>query len=131
MIDEKDREIWVGENRFYLGEDGILHVTMVGDTDEKIELEILEAHRTLRSKVEGKVNTFTDLTNMGKPTPGARKMAKEGLEEEGIGKIALFGLHPVARVVASFIMGVSKKEDMRFFNSKEGALAWLREGNKT
>ena len=48
-------------------------------------------------------------------------------ELEKIGKIAMFGMHPVARVVASFVMGVTNKEDMRFFKSKEDALLWLKE----
>ena len=49
------------------------------------------------------------------------------LENEKIGKVALFGLHPVARVIAAFIMGITRKKDMRFFKSKEEALAWLKE----
>ena len=35
MIDEKDREIWVGKSRFYLGEDNIIYETVVGEQDEK------------------------------------------------------------------------------------------------
>jgi len=48
-------------------------------------------------------------------------------EYEKTGKVAVFGLHPVARVIASFVMGVSKNKDMRFFKAKEEALAWLKE----
>jgi len=29
--------------------------------------------------------------------------------------------------MASFFMGASKKKDMRFFKTKEEALAWLKE----
>jgi len=49
------------------------------------------------------------------------------LEHERTGKVALFGLNPVARVIASFVMGVTRKKDMRFFKTREEALAWLRE----
>ncbi|MBE3140395.1 MAG: hypothetical protein IMZ53_07420 [Thermoplasmata archaeon] len=31
-----EREIWVGENRMYLGEDNILYITLVGEMDEKM-----------------------------------------------------------------------------------------------
>ena len=54
-------------------------------------------------------------------------MGQEAFEDEKIGKVALFGLHPVARVIASFVMGVTKKEDMRFFRTKEEALAWIKD----
>ena len=124
---EKDREIWVGESRFYLDEDNILYEIVVGTVDEKLANAMEEAAIKLRNMVEGQVNVFVDLNNAGKPTPGARKIGKARLEEEGIGKVALFGLHPVARVIASFVMGVTKKKDMHFFKTKEEALAWLKE----
>ena len=73
------------------------------------------------------MNVLVDLNKAGKPTSEARKIGKERLEEEGVGKVALFGLHPVARVLASFVMGVSKKEDMKFFKTKEEAIAWFKE----
>ena len=43
MIDEKKREILVGENSIRLGEDDIFYITLVGDIDEKLALEIREA----------------------------------------------------------------------------------------
>jgi len=46
-------------------------------------------------------------------------------QNEKIRKIAIWGLSPVARVIASFVMGISKK-DIRFFNSEEKALSWLK-----
>ncbi len=123
---EEDREIWVGENRLYLGEDNILYETLVGKQDLETVIAIQEASDKLRSLVEGKINVLADLNKTGQPTPQARKAGKERLEKEGFGKVALFGMHPVARVLASFIMGVTKKEDMRFFKTKEDALAWLK-----
>jgi hypothetical protein len=54
---------------------------------------------------------------------------KEIIENERTDRIAIFGLHPVARVIASFIMGVTKKKEMRFFKTKEEALRWLKEAH--
>jgi len=126
-MEEKDREIWIGENRFYLGENNILYETIVGEIDEKTALASKEATIKMRSKVEGRLNILIDLTRAGKPTPEARKIGQEELEHETVGKVALFGMHPVARVIASFVMGVSSKKDMRFFKTREKALAWLKE----
>ena len=126
---DKDREIRVGENRLYLGEDNILYETLVGEQDEKTVLAIHEASKRLRNrnKFEGKVNILADINRTGKASPGARKAGQEVLKDEGIGKVALFGVHPVARVLAAFILGIIRKKEVRFFKAKEEALAWLKE----
>ena len=126
-MEEKEREIWVGGNRVYLGKDNIERITIVGDVDEETEIGINEASYKLREMVEGNVHALIDLNRAGKTSPGARKRQKEISEHETTGKVALFGLHPVARVIASFTMGLSKNQDMRFFKTEEEALAWLKE----
>jgi hypothetical protein len=126
-VEEKDREIWIGELRLYLGEDNIIYETLVGKQDEKTVLAIYEASKRLANTVEGKVNVLVDLNKAGQASSGARKKGQEMLEEKIFGKVALFGLHPVARVVASFFMGATKKKDMRFCKTREEAIAWLKE----
>lgn len=127
MMNEKEKEIWVGESRFYLGEDDIIYCTIVGDIDAEMAIAMDEATLKLMNMVEGKVNVFTDDNKAGKPSAEARKIMQEFILHEKYGKLAIFGLHPVARVLASFVIGASKKEDMRFFKTKEEALAWLKE----
>lgn len=74
-MEEKDnREIWIGEDRFYLGENNILYETIVGEIDEKTALASKEATIKMRSKVEGRLNILIDVTRAGKPTPEARKI---------------------------------------------------------
>ncbi|TET61679.1 hypothetical protein E3J48_05395 [Candidatus Aerophobetes bacterium] len=126
-MEEKDREVQVGENRFYLGEDNIVYFTLVGEHDEKRAIACKDAFLKLVNMVEGKANVLGDLNAAGKQSPEARTIWKELNEHEKIGKIALIGFHPVARVIASFVMGISKKKDMRLFKTKEKALAWLKE----
>ncbi len=125
-MEEKDREIWVGENRLYLGEDNILDITNVGEIDEKMAIAMKEAVLKLMNVVEGKVHTLTDLNKAGKTTPQARKVFKELAEYEKQGKNAFWGMSPVARVLASFFMGITKKKDVRFFKTREEALAWFK-----
>ncbi|MFA4853027.1 MAG: STAS/SEC14 domain-containing protein [Bacteroidales bacterium] len=122
-----EREIQVGENRVYLGEDNIIFFTAVGEHSDKMAAKINEAIIKLGDTVKGKVNLFVDLSKAGKSSPEARKIWQKSSEYEKAGKTALVGLHPVARVLASFVMGVSRKQDMRFFKTKEEALAWLKE----
>lgn len=121
-----EREIWVGETRVYLSEDNIIYVTAVGDSDEKDAIAMKEVELKFIDMAEGKVNLLVDLNKCGKQSPEARKIRQEMSEHEKVGKVALIGLHPVARVLASFVMGITKKEDMRFFKTKEEALSWLK-----
>ena len=72
------------------------------------------------------MNVPTDINKAGKPSPEARKIAKKRMEDEGIGKVAITGMNPVARVIASFIMGALTKADMQFFKIKDEALTWLK-----
>lgn len=125
--EKNEREIWVGENRIYLSDDDILFVIAVGEqTDEKVFAQ-RDAINKLIEEVEGKVNLIVNADKSGKASSKARKVFQEISEDKRIGKIAILGTHPVARVLASFVMGISKKKDMRFFGSKEEAMAWLKE----
>ena len=126
-MEEKDREIWVGESKLCLGEDNILYVTVVGEVDDKTAIAIKEADLKFKNMVEEKFVVLADLNRAGKPSPEARNIWREMAEHEKSGKIAMFGMHPVARVIASFIMGVTQKKDMRFFKTREEALEWLKE----
>ena len=125
-MEEKDREIWIGKQRFYFGEDNILYVTLVGEIDVKIVIAMKEADLKLRNMVEKKFDILVDLNKSGKHSPEARKILQEMSEQHKTGKIAMFGMHPVARVLSSFIIGLTRKKDMRFFKTKQKALAWLK-----
>lgn len=122
-----EREIWVGESRFYLGEDNILHDTIVGEQNETAATEMLKVIDKFFELVDRKMNIIIDLNKTGRPSSGARKTAQQVLQNEKIGKVAFFGLHPVARVIASFVIGNVTKKDIHFFKTEEEALAWLRE----
>ncbi len=126
-MEEKDREICAGENRLYLGEDNIFYITVVGEVDGKTAAAIRGIDRKFKSMSEGKFHVLGDLNKAGKQSAEARKIWKEMTENDRTGKIAMCGMHPVARVLASFVMGISRKKDMRFFKTREEALAWLKE----
>ncbi len=124
---DEDRELLVGKNRLYLSDDNILYVTVLEEVDEKTSTMMRESSDKFATMVGGKLNLLVDLNKAGMPSRGARKEGQKAFEGERIGKVAFFGLHPVARVIASFVIGVTKKRDIRFFKTKEEALAWLKE----
>jgi len=53
--------------------------------------------------------------------------ARKSFEAEGVGKVAMIGMHPVARMIMSFVMGITQKKDICVFKTKEDALKWLKE----
>jgi len=124
---EKNREMRVGGNNLYLDVDNIIRITIVGELDEETQIGINEAGYKLMNMVEGKMHALVDLNKAGKVSPGVRKRQIEISEYEKTAKVALFGLHPVARVIASFFMGISRNKDMRFFKTEKEALAWFKQ----
>jgi hypothetical protein len=121
------REILVGKSRHWLSADNIINVVAIGDNDDSAADTIKETIMGFFAQVDGKVDWLIDLNKAGKQSPKARKAFKETSEHPKTGKVACFGLHPVARVIASFVQGVSQNRTMRFFKTKEEALAWLKE----
>ena len=126
-MEEKERELWVGENRVYLREDNIISLDIVGELDEDKAKELCAASLNFMNMVEGKVHTLVNNNKAGKQTAQARKIFSEFVKHDRYGKCAIFGAHPVARVIASFFIGVAGVKDNRFFKSKEEALTWLKE----
>lgn len=120
--------MWVGKCRTYVGEDNIVYVTGVGDVDYKMATQIKETTLALLDVADTELSFLLDLSNAGKPSPEARKIFQELGKLKKIRKVATFGIHPVARIIATFGMGEDfTKKYHRFFRTKEEALAWLKE----
>ena len=124
-MEDKDREIWIGENRIYIDKDNIVHQALVGIIEDDLANEIGRITLGL-TKPDTKIRILMDLNKSGQPSSKARKSFLQIAETKKIEKIALFGLGPVSRVIAAFVMGLTRK-DMRFFKNKEEALKWLKE----
>jgi len=120
-------EIWNGENRSTLRDGNIIHVIAKGEQTLQSSLQQLEANHIFSASLTGKVSFLIDLNQAGKNSPEARMIWKQTGEHENTFKIAMYGLHPVARVIASFAIGISKNPNQRFFKTEEEALAWIKE----
>lgn len=126
-MEDKELEIRVGESSYRLGNDNIGYVTLIGEVDEKAANGHKEAGLKILNMIKGTIDVLVDVNKAGKLSSEVRSVFKEFSEHEKSGKVAIFGLNPVARVIASFVMGVSKKKEMHFFKTKEEALTWLKE----
>ena len=115
----------VGQNKTVFIEPNIIYVVAKGEQTDELSKEQSRICNQFIEGVEGKINYLIDLNLAGKSSPQARKHWQRLSEDKRTNKVALFGLHPVARVLASFVMGVSLKKDMLFFKTKEEAQDWL------
>ena len=120
-----EMEFNIGENKLYLIEGNIIHVIAHGEQTTEIALNHKKLCEILSAKLEGKVNYLIDLNKCGKNSPEAREIWKELSEVEKTNKVATYGLNPVSRVIASFVIGKLEKGDIRFFKTKEEALSWI------
>ncbi len=121
-----DREIRAGKQRFFLGKDNILRVTIVGEIDKKTALEMGKAFQRFQRGEEGPMDIFVDNSRSGKPLTNARTEIRRMVENDSVGKIAVFGANPVAKVISNFVIGMCGKKDMRIFDTREEAFRWLR-----
>ena len=46
-------------------------------------------------------------------------------KNETIGRVAFWGLHSITKTIASFVIGLSKNNNLKFYNSEEDALERL------
>lgn len=122
-----ETEFWIGENRIYLIPNNIIHVIAVGYQSASLAIVLNETNSKLALLINGKINYLIDLNKSGKSSPEAREIWNKIGENEKTGKVAIFGIHPVARVLATFVMGMSKKNNSCFFKTEEGARKWLAE----
>ena len=125
LIQKSDFEYWIGENKTML-EDNIIYVEAVGDQNLQIAKLHLIGIRRMKNFIRGKISFLIDLNQCGKNSPEARKIWRNFSEEKDTHKVAMFGIHPVAMVIASFVISITKKNEMRFFRTKEDALEWIK-----
>jgi len=129
IIQISEKEFSVGGNKSSIIGNNIIHVVASGEQIRELALMQYEMDCKLASMIDGKVNFLIDVNKAGKNSPEARSIWTKTTENENTNKVAIYGLSPVARVLASFVMGVTKKKDIRFFMTKEDALNWINEEN--
>ncbi|MBN2347738.1 MAG: STAS/SEC14 domain-containing protein [Bacteroidales bacterium] len=120
------KEFLIEENKIWIIENNIIYIEANGEQTVEIAALHLELDKLLQKQIQGKLNYLINLNRAGKSSPAARKVWQKISESETTLKVALFGVHPVARILATFVMGVTNKKDIRFFNTKNEAILWLK-----
>ena len=106
--------------------DGITVGKFWGEQDEKAAREFIEEITKL-AKLGGKVKFFIDGSEAGKSTAGARKAYVDFAKSVPEGKIAIFGVTTLLKVIATFIIRAAGTKNVKFFTNKGEAIKWLKE----
>jgi len=115
------------DNIFELISENIMVVTAVGPQTEEMASAILSFYSDLFKDKTEKISYLIDLNKAGKSSTEARKIWKTISEMETTHRVALVGIHPVARVLAAFVMSVTLESRIQFFSTAEKGLKWIRE----
>jgi len=131
MEEKEVTKYQVGDDILYIHEGNVIHAVVVGYQSAELSLKVSEKCRELANQIEGKHHYLIDLNKCGKNEADARKNWKELSSDVKTDKVATFGMNPVARVIANFVIGTYEGKNIRFFKNEKDALAWLKEGDET
>jgi len=119
----------IGDNTYTI-EGNLMHIITHGHLTYELAVEIKDFCLTQAGKMEKKCNYLVDLSDCGKNDPAARNIWKEISSDASTNKVATFGMNPVARVIANFVIGTYEGVNVRFFKNEQDALAWIMEGEE-
>ncbi len=120
---------YINDNKIIIHNEQYLvyHVVTVGEQTDEMASAHYEMVSELLQTTGKKIQFLIDLNHCGKNSPKARDMWRTLSNLDQTDKVAIFGLHPVAKVLASFAMGKLKKmSKYRFFSTEEEAWKWLK-----
>ncbi|WP_346861529.1 hypothetical protein [uncultured Draconibacterium sp.] len=127
MENSERAEFQIGGDTVFYRNDSTIQVIVTGIQTLEMALEMKKLCLKLSSKTESKYNYLIDINKCGKNEPGAREIWIELSGHEKTNKVATFGMNPVAQVIANFVIGTHKGNNLRFFNSEKDAVNWLNE----
>lgn len=114
-----------------MGDDEILRVDFAGGVLERDEVD--DFVRDFRIYLDAatpeaplRTLTFADQSGANLPSKTRRAFADLNLDPR-LGKSATLGINRYTRVLIGFVLKATGRDNIRFFDTEEDALAWLRE----
>lgn len=108
--------------------DQIVKLTIQGDISDEEGEQFLKDMSSFRESIPpGKqLHYLVDAMKQGRLSAGTRSIFTEQNKSSRVGKIAIFGPNRFVRVMATFTLKASGRDNMRFFETESEALAWLQ-----
>ena len=114
-------------HQFQIEDEGILRLTFIGDTDYRGAEKLLEEFQPFLEQVTvgNPWRILWDDTRGGKASIDVRKVYAELNRDPRIGKVAIFGAKRYGRVLGEFVLKLTGRDNVCFFDSEAEARAWL------
>ena len=110
-----------------LESEGVLRLAFIGDTDRRGAEKLVADFQPFLEQVtvENPLLILWDDTQGGKTTVDVRKVYAEINRDPRIGKVAIFGAQRYGRVLGEFVLKLTGRDNVRFFDNEVEARAWL------
>jgi len=107
--------------------DGVLRLTFIGDTDHQGAEKLVADFAPFleQTPVDKPLLILWDDTRGGKASAEVRRVYAELNRDPRIGKVAIFGAQRYGRVLGEFVLKLTGRDNVRFFNNEAEARAWL------
>ena len=116
----------MAQNSVFLGEDGILRITCVGDQDGTSAREMAGEALRILDQSSGGIKVLFDATKAGKFSVEARQEVARFLAQANNNvRAAIVASSMPMQALGLFMTGRAATEGLRFFESRRGALKWL------
>lgn len=110
--------------------DGILRLAFVGDIGREDMEALLEDFLPLLESVTATkpLCVLVDASRVGQVSAKVRKVLAELDRDPRIGKTVVLGSNRYLRVMAGFVLKAAGRDNVKFCDLEEEALAWLKAG---
>jgi len=105
--------------------DGIVHYVIAAPVDEKEAIRLDTVGEEFINKGEA-LFVLIDIEQSQEFSSAARKIWVKFLQNSKIKKTAIFGGNVFVRTLASFVIAAAGKANIKFFETEQQALDWLR-----
>lgn len=114
----------IGGNKVWC-ENGIVHFVIAAPVDEQEAVRLDAIGEEYVNKDQASF-VLIDIEQSKEFSSGARKAWVKFLQNPKIKKTAIFGGNVFVRTLASFVIAAAGKENIKFFETEQGALDWIR-----
>ena len=111
-----------------MADNGILRITISGDLDRSMLEPLRKDYQPFldASTVENPLNNLMFTENLGKISSAARKYLTDLNKSPKYGLVAFVNAPRRVRVLGKFILKATNRKNLKFFESEEQALEWLK-----
>lgn len=121
------KEINVNNNVVKVGDDHIIYVTAVGEVDDQFATKYRDTFYEVLDffSEDRKAYFLINLDKIGKQSPEARKLWNSITADKRVKAAAVFGAKLISKVILNFVVSLSSRQNMKFFNNEKEAKQWL------